>query len=88
MIKQKHNNYYKDNNRFYLDYNHELFSNTELDLSSNIELRCNLKWDDKIEKVIKITTNTIPSFLHFPGKNKICYDHIIKQLFDAHNLTY
>ncbi len=58
--------FYKNPNKFYLDYNQELFS--------NMVYFCDYEWDIKNKMILHTKTNTHPSLLHFPGKNISCYN--------------
>ncbi len=69
--------FYKNPERFYLDYNQELFS--------NMVYFCDYEWDNKMNMITHTKTKTYPSLLHFPGKNTSCYNKIYEKIINNHN---
>lgn len=60
---------YNDTNKFYVDYNQKIFSNS-------IHNNCPFEYDEQLKKYKNTKTNSYQSILHFPGKNFDCYNRL------------
>lgn len=66
---------YNDTNKFYLDYNQEIFSNSIGE--------CPFEYNEKLKKFKNTRIDSYSSILHFPGKNFDCYNKIKDKLLES-----
>lgn len=82
---------YPDN--IQLDYFSELFGTSDRNYIdfSNFEAGCRFHWEETNKQFLKSDTISIPAFLHFPGKNAICFKKLFDRMYasgrEIYNLT-